>query len=146
DEVETDHFAKALVFISAKKDNFIVGANIRDFDKISEPEDARQRLTRVHAFFNRIANLHYPSIAAINGPCLGGGLELALACHFRIATDSRKTVLGQPEVMLGIVPAAGGTQRLTRLAGIRRALPLMLTGKRLRAGEAKALRLVDIVV
>ncbi len=146
DEVETDHFAKALVFISAKKDNFIVGADIRDFDKMSEPGQAREILTRVHALFNRIANLHYPSIAAINGPCLGGGLELALACHFRIATDSDKTVLGLPEVTLGLLPAAGGTQRLTRTAGIRRALPLMLTGKSLSAGEAKALRIVDIVV
>ncbi len=146
DEVGTDHFAKALVFISAKKDNFILGADIRDFDRMSEPEDAREILTRVHALFNRIANLHYPSIAAINGPCLGGGLELALACHFRIATDSDKTVLGLPEVTLGLLPAAGGTQRLTRTAGIRRALPLMLAGKSLSAGQAKALRIVDIVV
>lgn len=146
DEVGTDHFAKALIFISAKEDNFIVGADIRDFDKISEPGPAREILARAHTLFNRIANLHYPTIAAINGPCLGGGLELALACHFRIATDSRKTVLGQPEVTLGIVPAAGGTQRLTRIAGIRRALQLMLTGKTLSAEEARTLRIVDIVV
>ncbi len=73
-------------------------------------------------------------------------MELALVCHFRIATESSKTVLGLPEITLGVVPAAGGTQRLTRTAGIRRALPLMLTGKRLSAGEAKTLRIVDIVV
>jgi len=146
DEVGTDHFAKALIFISAKEDNFIVGADVEEFDKISEPGQARKILTRVHALFNRITNLHYPSIAAINGPCLGGGLELALACHFRIATDSPKTVLGLPEVTLGVLPATGGTQRLTRTAGIRRALPLMLTGKRLSAGEARTLRIVDIVV
>ncbi|MGA2027758.1 MAG: enoyl-CoA hydratase-related protein, partial [Syntrophobacteraceae bacterium] len=146
DEVGTDHFAKALIFISAKEDNFIVGADIPDFDKISEPGPAREILTRAHTLFNRIANLHYPSIAAINGPCLGGGMELALACHFRIATDSRKTVLGLPEVTLGVVPAAGGTQRLTRTAGIRRALPLMLTGKMLSAEEARTLRIVNIVV
>jgi 3-hydroxyacyl-CoA dehydrogenase / enoyl-CoA hydratase / 3-hydroxybutyryl-CoA epimerase len=146
DEVGTDHFAKALIFISAKEDNFIVGADVVEFDKISEPGQAREILTRVHALFNRITNLHYPSIAAINGPCLGGGLELALACHFRIATDSPKTVLGLPEVTLGVLPATGGTQRLTRTAGIRRALPLMLTGKRLSAGEARTLRIVDIVV
>ena len=133
----TDHFAKALVFISGKKDNFIAGADIRDFDKISEPGHAKEIITRVHALFNRISNLHYPSIAAINGACLGGGFELALACHFRIATDSDKTVLGLPEVKLGILPAAGGTQRLTRTAGIKRALPLMLTGKSLSARRGK---------
>ncbi|MGA2401101.1 MAG: 3-hydroxyacyl-CoA dehydrogenase NAD-binding domain-containing protein [Syntrophobacteraceae bacterium] len=146
DEVETDHFAKALVFISGKKDNFIAGADIRDFDRMSEPGHASEILARAHALFNRISNLHYPSIAAINGACLGGGLELALACHFRIATDSNKTVLGLPEVTLGILPAAGGTQRLTRTVGIKRALPLMLTGKSLSAAEARSLRLVDILV
>ena len=146
DQVGTDHFAKALVFISGKKDSFIAGADIRDFDKMSEPGHAREILTRVHALFNRISNLHFPSIAAINGACLGGGFELALACHFRIATDSGKTILGLPEVKLGILPAAGGTQRLTRTAGIKRALPLMLTGKSLSAKEAKSLRLVDILV
>ncbi|MGP0044792.1 MAG: 3-hydroxyacyl-CoA dehydrogenase NAD-binding domain-containing protein [Syntrophobacteraceae bacterium] len=143
DEVGTDHFAKALIFISAKEDNFIVGADIQE---MSEPGPARTILTRAHTLFNRIANLHYPSIAAINGPCLGGGMELALACHFRIATDSPKTVLGLPAVTLGVVPASGGTQRLTRTAGIRTALPLMLTGKSLSAGEARALRIVDTVV
>ncbi len=146
DEVETDHFAKALVFISGKKDNFVAGADIRDFDKMREPGQAREMLTRVHALFDRISNLNYPSVAAINGACLGGGLELALACHFRIATDSDKTILGLPEVKLGIVPAAGATVRLTRIAGIRRALPLMLTGKTLSAGEARDLGMVDMVV
>ena len=97
DQVGTDHFAKALVFISGKKDSFIAGADIRDFDKMSEPGRAREILTRVHALFNRISNLHFPSIAAINGACLGGGFELALACHFRIATDSGKTILGLPK-------------------------------------------------
>ena len=145
-DVARDHTAKALVFISAKKDNFIVGADIRDFDKMSEPGDAREILTRVHTLLNRLSNLPFPTIAAINGPCLGGGLELALACHFRIATDSDKTVMGLPEVQLGLLPAAGGTQRLTRTAGIGKALPLMLTGKRLSARRAKALRIVDIVV
>lgn len=146
DQVGTDHFAKALVFISGKKDSFIAGADIRDFDKMSEPAHAREILTRVHALFNRISNLPFPSVAAIHGACLGGGFELALACHFRIATDSGKTILGLPEVKLGILPAAGGTQRLTRAAGIKRALPLMLTGKSLSAKEAKSLRLVDILV
>ncbi len=146
DQVGTDHFAKALVFISAKKDSFIAGADIKDFDKVSEPGQATEMLTRVHALLDRISNLQYPSIAAINGTCLGGGLELALACHFRIATDSGRTLLGLPEVKLGILPAAGGTVRLVRTTGIRKALPLMLTGRSLSAAEAKALGIVDIVV
>ena len=142
----TDHFAKALVFISGKKDSFIAGADIRDFDKMSEPAIAREILTRVHALFNRISNLPFPSIAAIHGACLGGGFELALACHFRIATDPGKTIRACPKAKLGILPAAGGTQRLTRAAGIKRALSLTLTGKSLSAKEAKSLRLVDILV
>lgn len=146
DEVETDHFAKALVFLSAKEDNFVAGADVRLFDNISRPEEAAQVLNRLHALFNRIANLSYPSIAAINGPCLGGGLELALACHFRIATDSPKTVLGLPEVKLGLFPAGGGTQRLTRLIGVRGALPLMLTGRTINAAQAKSLGIADLVV
>ncbi len=146
DAVETDHFAKALVFISGKEDTFIAGADIRGFDQMRDPGHAKEIIDRVHALFSRISNLHYPSIAAINGACLGGGLELALACHFRIATDSDKTILGLPEVKLGIVPAAGATVRLTRTAGIRRALPLMLSGRGVRAAEARALGIVDILV
>ncbi len=146
DEISADHFARALAFISSKKDNFIVGADIRDFDKMTEPGQTAEIITRFHSLFNRIANLHYPVIAAINGPCLGGGLEFALACHFRMATDWEKTVLGLPETKLGLFPAAGGTQRLTRLAGVRRALPLMIKGKILSARQAKSLGIVDMVV
>ena len=146
DEAAGDHLAKALVFISAKPDNFIVGADIKIFDEVTEPGQVTEVITRIQALFSRIANLPFPAIAAINGPCLGGGLELALACHFRIATDSSKTVLGLPEIKLGLFPAAGGTQRLTRLAGVQKALPLMLTGKALTPAQAKALRIVDLVV
>jgi 3-hydroxyacyl-CoA dehydrogenase/enoyl-CoA hydratase/3-hydroxybutyryl-CoA epimerase len=145
-KAEGDHSTKALVFISAKPDNFIVGADIKTFDEVTEPEQIREVLIRIQAIFSRIANLPFPAIAAINGPCLGGGLELALACHFRIATDWSKTVLGLPEIRLGLFPAAGGTQRLTRLAGVQKALPLMLTGKALTPAQAKALRIVDLVV
>ena len=146
DEAEGDRLAKALVFISAKPDNFIVGADIKTFDDVTEPGGITEVITRIQALFTRIANLPFPAIAAINGPCLGGGLELALACHFRIATDSGNTVLGLPEIKLGLFPAAGGTQRLTRLAGVQKALPLMLTGKALTPAQAKALRIVDLVV
>jgi 3-hydroxyacyl-CoA dehydrogenase/enoyl-CoA hydratase/3-hydroxybutyryl-CoA epimerase len=146
DEVATDHFAKALVFISGKEDSFVAGADIRGFDKMTESGYAKEVISRVQGLFSRISNLHYPAIAAINGACLGGGLELALACHFRIATDSDKTILGLPEIKLGIMPAAGATIRLTRMAGVRRALPIMLSGKTLSAGEARHLGIVDILV
>lgn len=146
DEIETDHFAKAFVLISSKADNFIVGADIRIFDEITDLDQASAVITRLHALYNRISNLQFPAVAAINGPCLGGGLELALACHFRLATNSGKTVLGLPEIKLGLIPAAGGTQRLTRRAGVRQALPLMLAGKVLNPFQARALGLVDIIV
>jgi 3-hydroxyacyl-CoA dehydrogenase/enoyl-CoA hydratase/3-hydroxybutyryl-CoA epimerase len=145
-EIEVDHFAKAVVFLSSKEDNFIVGADIREFDRMTEPDRTADVIGRLHAIFNRISNLPFPAVAAINGPCLGGGLELALACHFRIATDSNRTVLGLPEVKLGLLPAGGGTQRLMRLIGVARALPLMLTGRTIDANQAKALGIVDFVV
>ncbi|MFZ2447089.1 MAG: 3-hydroxyacyl-CoA dehydrogenase NAD-binding domain-containing protein [Syntrophobacteraceae bacterium] len=145
-EIEADPSIKALVFMSAKDDNFIVGADIREFEKVARPEQSTEIIGRLHELFNRISGLPFPVVAALNGPCLGGGLEFALACHFRIATDSAKTILGLPEVTLGLLPAGGGTQRLTRLIGIRKALPLMLAGRTLDARRAKALGIVDLVV
>lgn len=87
-----------------------------------------------------------PYVAAINGVCLGGGFELALACHYRIATKDKKTSLGLPEVMLGLLPGAGGTQRVPKLASVPTALDLELTGKNLKADKAKKLGLVDLLV
>ena len=145
-EIETEKSAgRALVFISGKPDNFIAGADIREFDqKMTGPGIARQAIERVHSIFDRIEGLPFPVIAAINGACLGGGLELALACHFRIVTDSPKTRLGLPEVTLGVLPAGGGTVRLTRLIGIRRALALMLKGRVLNHARARAAGIADI--
>jgi len=91
-------------------------------------------------------HLQIPLIAAIHGPCLGGGLELAMACHGRVASSDNKTVLGLPEVQLGLLPGSGGTQRLLRLVGLQKALDMMLTGKQLRAAQAKKAGLVDVVV
>lgn len=145
DTVESDGSTSALVFMSAKEDNFIVGADIREFENITNIEQSSQLIGRLHSIFNRIAALPFPVIAAIHGPCMGGGLEFALACHFRIATDWPKTILALPEVRLGLFPAAGGTQRLPRLIGVRKALPLMLTGQAVDARRAKALGLVDLV-
>ena len=97
---------------------------------------------------NRVANMQSkkPWIAAIDGACLGGGLEMALACSYRVATASPKTVLGLPEVMLGLLPGSGGTQRLIPLVGAQKGLDLMLTGKQLKADRAKKMGLVDHVV
>ena len=95
---------------------------------------------------NKLANLSVPTVAAIHGDCLGGGLELALACSARIATDSPRTKLALPEVMLGLLPGAGGTRRLPRLIGLPDALDMMLTGRNIRPKKALKLGLVDKVV
>tara|TARA_B110000090_G_scaffold115_1_gene115 strand:+ start:1 stop:1869 length:1869 start_codon:yes stop_codon:yes gene_type:complete len=96
--------------------------------------------------FNQLENMNMPVVAAINGPCLGGGLELALACHGRVCSDSVKTALGVPEVQLGLLPGGGGTQRLPKLVGVQKALDMMLTGKQLRAKQALKAGLVNDVV
>jgi enoyl-CoA hydratase/carnithine racemase len=95
--------------------------------------------------FNRLAACPKPVVAAINGTCLGGGLEMSLACSYRIATSSPKTRLGLPEVMLGLLPGAGGTQRLPRLIGIQAAIQAMTTGSQMRPDKARKLGLVDEV-
>src|SRR5919107_5525228 len=94
-------------------------------------------LQRGHALMNRLAALPFPTVAAIHGSCLGGGLELALACRLRITTEHPKTKLGLPEVQLGLIPGLGGTQRLPRLVGVPAALDLILTGKQLDAKRAR---------
>ncbi|MCZ6690182.1 MAG: 3-hydroxyacyl-CoA dehydrogenase NAD-binding domain-containing protein [Planctomycetota bacterium] len=134
---------RALILQSAKDGIWIAGADIDQFQAIGSSEDG-ERLSRMgQAIFNDFADLPFPTIAAIDGACLGGGLELALACRYRIASRSEKTKLGLPEVLLGIVPALGGTQRLPRLIGLRAALDLILTGRRIGAGKALRKGLVD---
>jgi 3-hydroxyacyl-CoA dehydrogenase / enoyl-CoA hydratase / 3-hydroxybutyryl-CoA epimerase len=145
-ELERNSALKGVVFISRKPGSFIAGADInmlhscRSADEVSELARAGQQ------FFNHIERFRVPVVAAIEGACLGGGLELALACHARVASDSPKTVLGVPEVMLGLLPGSGGTQRLPRQIGIAAALDLMLTGKQLRPHKALKLGLIDEVV
>ncbi len=148
DLVETDDTITALVIGSAKRDNFIAGADIRWLSELDDPATALELLGKAHQVLQRIEDLHRdqgkPVVAAIHGPCLGGGLEVAMACGMRIATDDeRKTQLGQPEVKLGIMPGAGGTQRLPRLVGIAASLDLMLTGRSLRPKRALKMGLVD---
>jgi enoyl-CoA hydratase/carnithine racemase len=111
-----------------KKDCFIAGADISMLAACKSAEDGETISKNGHALFKRIEK-GKPFVAAIHGSCLGGGLETALACRYRIATQSSKTQLGLPEVMLGLLPGGGGTQRLPRLVGLQKALDLCLTGK-----------------
>lgn len=144
DALEADP-PQGLVFISGKKDTFIAGADIEELQALKDAEAVRAMLDEGHALTQRITGLPFPVVAAIHGVCLGGGLELALACHRRLATDHKKTKLGLPEVQIGIFPGLGGTQRLPRLIGVADALPMILTGKQLDAKRAKRVGLVDEV-
>ena len=127
---------RGLLIRSGKPDVFIAGADVKEFTRV-KPEDARTAVERVQALFEQLANLPYPTVAAIDGACLGGGTELALACDYRLMSDSKKAQIGLPEVRLGIFPAWGGCTRLPRVVGLPAALDLILTGKSLdgRRGE-----------
>ncbi len=130
-----------VVIITGEGNLFSAGADIRELAKISSGEDARRFSEGCHRVFRKIETSKRPFIAAINGHCLGGGLELALCCHIRIASESAR--LGQPEINLGIIPGAGGTQRLPRAVGSSMALEMLLTGEPLSAEEACTYRLVN---
>jgi len=146
DQVKSDSSIKGLIIRSGKAGSFIAGADITMFGKAKTAEDAEKLSTDGHRIFNKIENLNKPVVAAIHGTCLGGGVELSLACSGRVASDSPKTRLGLPEVQLGVLPGGGGTQRLPRLVGIAPSLDMMLTGKQLFPKQAKKLGLVDEVV
>jgi len=146
DQVKSDSSIKGLIIRSGKAGSFIAGADITMFGKANTAEDAEKLSTDGHRIFNKIENLNKPVVAAIHGTCLGGGVELSLACSGRVASDSPKTRLGLPEVQLGVLPGGGGTQRLPRLVGIAPSLDMMLTGKQLFPKQAKKLGLVDEVV
>ncbi|WP_068638822.1 3-hydroxyacyl-CoA dehydrogenase NAD-binding domain-containing protein [Thauera butanivorans] len=133
----------ALVIASAKPAGFIAGADIEEFSRLDSPAAARALVERGWSLFNRLAAVRYPTLALIRGHCLGGGLELALACRHRLAVDEPSTKLALPEVMLGIVPGWGGMLRLPEAIGPAAALDMMLTGKSVDARKAKRLGLVD---
>jgi 3-hydroxyacyl-CoA dehydrogenase/enoyl-CoA hydratase/3-hydroxybutyryl-CoA epimerase len=134
---------RALVVISAKRSGFIAGADIREFTGITDPDSGYVLIHRGQQVLNRLAALPCPSVAAIHGFALGGGLELALACRYRVAVGDERLSLGFPEVQLGIHPGFGGTVRSVQVAGVRAAMELMLTGKPVRADKALRLGLVD---
>ena len=143
--VEKNPACKAVVFTSGKKD-FIVGADLKMLKKASTAREASELARAGQRALDRIAGFRVPVVAAIHGSALGGGLEVAMACHGRVASDSPRTKLGLPESQLGLLPGAGGTQRLPRLVDIQTALDMMLTGRQIDARKAKKVGLVDEVV
>lgn len=145
--LEKDPAVKLLVLASGKTDSFIAGADLRGFAPAFEQPEILEKLIRTgHRVFNRLQNLPFPSVAVINGTCLGGGLECALACTYRIVTDSQKTILALPETTLGIIPGWGGSQRLPRLVGLIEGLGMILSGRRLDAKKAWKIHLADAVI
>ncbi|MGH8244146.1 MAG: enoyl-CoA hydratase-related protein, partial [Steroidobacteraceae bacterium] len=137
---------RVLVVRSAKEGGFVAGADITEFSGLTDLEQAYRLARTGQQVFDRLAALPMPTVAAIHGFALGGGLELALACDYRVGADDGKLNLGLPEVMLGIHPGFGGTVRTPRLIGAPAALDLLLTGKSLRGAEALKLGLVDRLV
>lgn len=137
DYIEKSSQIKVAIFISAKAKCFIAGADIKELQNAKSHSDAEHLSIMGQEICSRIESLKKPVIAAINGSCLGGGLELAMACHYRIASESSATTLGLPEILLGLIPGAGGTQRLPNLVGIAQSLKMMLSGSAVKAAQAK---------
>lgn len=146
ERLEADGKVKAVVIVSGKADTWIAGADIDEFLTMQSAADAEALSRGGQVLLSRLENLRIPVVAAIHGACLGGGLETALACRYRIATDHPKTILALPEVQLGLIPGAGGTQRLPRLIGLARGLDLILTSRNVRAKKAYQMGLVDELV
>lgn len=141
--ITADASVRAIVLASGKPDTFIAGADLKILSTMKTEQEAAEFSRRGNALLLKLAGSQKPVVAAVHGAALGGGFEVVLACHYIIASDDPATVLGLPEVMLGLLPAAGGTQRMLRRTGLLAALPLILAGQRLRARRAYKLGLVD---
>lgn len=137
---------RGLIILSDKPGGFIAGADINEFTKLEGAQDAEELIQRGQAVFDLLESLPFPTVSLIHGFCLGGGLELALACRYRVAEEASTTRLGLPEVQLGIHPGFGGTVRLPPLVGSVAAMDLMLTGKTVDVWKAKKMGLVDFAV
>ena len=144
--LEKDNSVKALFIESAKDSIFIAGADIKEIKAFQDEKEIIEKLSQGQAIFNRLENLPFPTVAVIDGACLGGGLELALSCDYRLATNDDHTRLGLVEVSLGIIPGLGGTQRLPKLVGYQKAIELITASKRLKGDKAMKLGLVDASV
>ncbi len=146
DELARNAQVKAAVIRSGKSGSFVAGAAIKFLSTITTAEEGAHMSRSAQAVFQKLEDLRIPVVCAVDGVCLGGGLELALACHYRLVSDRLDTVLGLPEVQIGLIPGAGGTQRLPRLVGFTESLEMILTGKKTRAKKAQKIGLVDEVV
>jgi len=146
EQVQESPEVKAAVIISGKKNGFVAGADIQMLKKAGDKDQVAAIAKRGQDLFMQVEKSKKPFVAAINGAALGGGLEIALACHYRIATNSPSTNLALPEVMLGLLPGAGGTQRLPPLVGVPASLDMALTGKNIKAVKAKKMGLVNQIV
>jgi len=135
-----------LVFRSGKHEAFIAGADIDAIADLEDPIEAETKIRQGQEIFNDLDSFPTPTVAAVHGACVGGGLELALACDYRVLSDGEKTVLQFPEVMLGLLPAWGGTTRLPRLVGLQASLDMLLTGRRTRARKARKMGIADVVL
>src|SRR5436190_16716336 len=136
---------KGLAILGAKENGFAAGADIEEFTRLSNPDEAMAFIRLGNEVFDKIAALSFPTLALVHGFCMGGGTELALACRYRVLDDGPKTRMGLPEVMLGIVPGWGGMTRLPPLIGAASALDLMLTGRTIDGRRAKKLGLADAI-
>jgi len=145
-QVDENSSITAMVLTSGKPDSFIAGADIEQFRDFRAPADAERVSKLGQDLLNRLEKLRVPVVAAIHGACLGGGLETALACRYRVATDHRKTTFALPEVQLGVIPGMGGTQRLPKLIGLQAALDMILAGRNVRAKRALQMGLIDEMV
>lgn len=145
-QIQADKNIQGVVLISGKSNAFVAGADISMLAACQSAEDAEKIASGGQRMFQRIEDMPQTFVAAIHGAALGGGLELALACHYRVCTDSDKTQLGLPEVQLGLLPGSGGTQRLPRLISIQQAMKMMLTGASVRAKQALKYGIVDDMV
>ncbi|XP_009574766.1 PREDICTED: trifunctional enzyme subunit alpha, mitochondrial, partial [Fulmarus glacialis] len=145
-EIWANESVKSAVLISSKPGSFIAGADIDMIEACKTSQEVTQLSQEGQKMLEKVEQSPKPIVAAISGSCLGGGLEVAIACHYRIATKDKKTVLGTPEVLLGLLPGAGGTQRLPKMVGLPAAFDMMLTGRNIRADKAKKMGLVDQLV
>ncbi|HUI67162.1 MAG TPA: 3-hydroxyacyl-CoA dehydrogenase NAD-binding domain-containing protein [Nitrospirota bacterium] len=145
DELAAKKDIKALVFRSGKAESFIAGADIAEIKNITDSGTGEQLAHKGQAILKKMETLPFPTVAAIHGPCMGGGMELALACTYRVISNDQRTALALPEVRLGIIPGFGGTQRLPRLVGLANALNMILTGRSIYPNKARTIGLADEV-
>uniref|UniRef100_A0A915HLX5 Trifunctional enzyme subunit alpha, mitochondrial n=1 Tax=Romanomermis culicivorax TaxID=13658 RepID=A0A915HLX5_ROMCU len=145
-EIWSNPAVRGLVFMSGKTGSFIAGADVNMLAKCKTAEEVTALSKAGQDFYSKIEKSSKPIVAAVMGTCMGGGAELALACHYRLAVNNKKTVFAFPEVMLGLLPGSGGTQRLPNLVSLQNAMDMTLTGKNVQARKAKSIGLVDVLV